>query len=79
MICVGTPSTVNSSAPLSRRSRSSVENRLKSARVLEALRHLDLEPAVDAAAQELQSEVIHDQDRSDGEHAEYRDGAPFKA
>ena len=39
-------------------------------RVVEALADLDVEPAVDAAVQELHREEVHEQDRQRGQHAE---------
>ena len=108
MMWVCAPTTVNSSAVLSRRSRSSVPIRSKSgsaesswasdlgvlqklahahlerrvrqlARILQSLAHLELEPAVDAAIEELQGEVIHHQDRRHRERAEDRDRAALEA
>ena len=53
-----------------------VERRARQlARVLQALADFELEPAVDAAIQELQREVIDHQDRRDRERAEDRDRA----
>ena len=39
-------------------------------RIVQALLHLDLKPAVDAAIQELQREQIHDEQRRDHQRAE---------
>ncbi len=49
------------------------------ARVLQALAHLQLEPTVDAAIEELQREVIHHQNRRHRERAEDRHRAALEA
>ena len=51
----------------------------KLARVLQSLTHLQLEPAIDAAIDELQGKVIDDQNRRDGQSAENRYRASFQA
>ena len=49
------------------------------ARVLEPLADLDLEPAVDAAIEELQRKIIDHQDRRHCQRAEDRDRAPLES
>ena len=57
-----------------------LERRMRQlAGILQSLTDLELEPAVDAAIEELQGEVIHHQDRRHCEGAEDRDGAPLQA
>ncbi len=48
------------------------------ARILQSLADLQFEPAVDAAVQELQGEIIDDQDWRHGQRAEYRHRAPLE-
>ncbi len=45
---------------------------------VQALLHLDIEPAVDAAVEEFEREVVHDQQRRDDQGAEDRHGAQLE-